>query len=29
MKQCLEELAEGGDKEALNELNRAVDQFIK
>lgn len=29
MKQCLEELAEGGDKEALDELNRAVDQFIK
>lgn len=29
MKQCLEELSEGGDKEALDELNRAVDQFIK
>lgn len=29
MKQCLEELAKGGDREALDELNRAVDQFIK
>lgn len=29
MKQCMEEAAGNGDKSALDELNRAVDQFIK
>ena len=29
MRQCMEELMETGDREALEELNRAIDQFMK